>query len=57
MSQDTEVPPGYTPARPEVLVSPLPDRLSYLNNDAVEGELFVKGISDTGQGHQNLSMM
>jgi hypothetical protein len=57
MSQDTEVPPGYTPARPEVLVSPLPDRLSYLNNDAVEGELFVKGISETGQGHQNLSMM
>lgn len=57
MPQDSEVPPDYTPARPEVLVSPLPDRLSYLNNDAVEGELYVKGISETGQGGQALSMM
>ncbi|KAJ9102575.1 hypothetical protein QFC21_002976 [Naganishia friedmannii] len=57
MSQDSEVPPDYTPTRPEVLVSPLPDRLSYLNNDAVEGELYVKGVTETGQGDQNLSMI
>ncbi|KAJ9121760.1 hypothetical protein QFC22_002382 [Naganishia vaughanmartiniae] len=57
MSQGPEVPPDYTPARPEVLVSPLPDRLSYLNNDAVEGELYVKGVSENGQGDRNLSMI
>lgn len=57
MSQDTAAPPGYTPSQPEVLVSPLADKLSYLNNDAVEGEVYVKGISDDGQGDQALSMM
>ena len=54
MSQDIGAPPGYTPSQPEVLVSPLADRLSYLNHDAVEGEVYVKGISDDGPGGQAL---
>jgi hypothetical protein len=57
MSQDAAEPPSYSPSRPEVLVSPLADRLSYLNNDAVEGEVYVKGITESGQGDQALSMM
>lgn len=57
MSQETSEPPGYTASQPEVLVSPLADRLSYLNHDAVEGQVYVKGISDNGQGDQALSTM
>jgi hypothetical protein len=57
MSQEPSAPPGYTPSQPEVLVSPLADRLSYLNHDAVEGQVYVKGISDSGQEDQALSAM
>jgi hypothetical protein len=57
MSEDTAAPPGYTPSQPEVLVSPLADKLSYLNNDAVEGEVYVKGIAEDGRGENALSMM
>lgn len=57
MSQDPSAPPGYTPSQPEVLVSPLADRLSYLNHDAVEGQVYVKGIAETGKGDQALSAM
>ena len=57
MSQEIGAPPDYTPSQPEVLVSPLADKLSYLNHDAVEGEVYVKGISDRAQASQALSMM
>ncbi|GHJ87790.1 hypothetical protein NliqN6_4192 [Naganishia liquefaciens] len=57
MSQEIGAPPDYTPSQPEVLVSPLADKLSYLNHDAVEGEVYVKGISDRAQASQALSMI
>jgi hypothetical protein len=57
MSHDSSEPPSYTPSQPEVLVSPLADRLSYLNHDAVEGQVYVKGIAGGGQGDQALSNM
>lgn len=41
-------PPTYATTHPQILVAPLPDAASFFSGLAVRGEVFVKGLGESG---------
>ncbi|RXK39260.1 hypothetical protein M231_03480 [Tremella mesenterica] len=49
------LPPTYTAQQPQILITPLPDSVSFFWGQSVQGEVFVKGLGQGGQGVEKLT--